>query len=104
MEHAIFGGGALGLMAAYRLAKAGQTVMVFEQETVAGGLAAGFRVGPIQMVRHSDWLRSSAKRACQSSHGPYWHRLMTAKPVSRLATWYCHLSHQADCIIVSAER
>src|SRR6266849_9926899 len=45
MENAILGGGALGLMVAYRLAKEGQTVMVFEQETTAGGLAAGFRIG-----------------------------------------------------------
>jgi 2-polyprenyl-3-methyl-5-hydroxy-6-metoxy-1,4-benzoquinol methylase len=64
----------------------------------------GFRVGPIQMVRHSDWLRSSAKRACQTARCAYWHRYLTAKPVSRLATWYCHLSRQSDCIMVSAER
>jgi protoporphyrinogen oxidase len=44
-QYAILGGGALGLGAAYRLAKAGHPVMVFEQETTAGGLAAGFRVG-----------------------------------------------------------
>ena len=46
MEYAVLGGGALGLMAAYRLAQGGQAVMVFEQEQTAGGLAAGFRVGP----------------------------------------------------------
>ena len=45
MEYAILGGGALGLGAAYRLTKAGHSVMVFEQEPTAGGLAAGFRVG-----------------------------------------------------------
>jgi protoporphyrinogen oxidase len=45
MEYAVLGGGALGLMAAYRLTQAGQQVMVFEQEPLAGGLAAGFRVG-----------------------------------------------------------
>jgi protoporphyrinogen oxidase len=45
MNYAILGGGALGLGAAYRLAGAGQEVMVFEQEEMAGGLAAGFRVG-----------------------------------------------------------
>jgi protoporphyrinogen oxidase len=45
MEYAILGGGALGLMAAYRLAQAGHSVMVFEQEHIAGGLAAGFHVG-----------------------------------------------------------
>ncbi|WP_069803591.1 NAD(P)/FAD-dependent oxidoreductase [Thermogemmatispora onikobensis] len=46
MQYAIFGGGALGLVAAYRLAQAGQSVMVFEQEEVPGGLAAGFQVAP----------------------------------------------------------
>jgi protoporphyrinogen oxidase len=45
MEYAVLGGGALGLGAAYRLTQAGQRVVVFEQETTAGGLAAGFRVG-----------------------------------------------------------
>ncbi|HJT55875.1 MAG TPA: NAD(P)/FAD-dependent oxidoreductase [Ktedonobacteraceae bacterium] len=45
MQYAILGGGALGLGAAYRLTKAGHSVMVFEQEPTAGGLAAGFRVG-----------------------------------------------------------
>ena len=45
MEYAILGGGALGLGAAYRLTQAGHSVMVFEQEPIAGGLAAGFRVG-----------------------------------------------------------
>jgi protoporphyrinogen oxidase len=45
MEYAILGGGALGLMAAYRLTQAGHSVMVFEQEHIAGGLAAGFHVG-----------------------------------------------------------
>jgi protoporphyrinogen oxidase len=45
MEYAVLGGGALGLMAAYRLVQAGQGVTVFEQEPIAGGLAAGFRVG-----------------------------------------------------------
>ncbi|HET9111118.1 MAG TPA: NAD(P)/FAD-dependent oxidoreductase [Ktedonobacterales bacterium] len=42
---AILGGGALGLTLAWRLAKAGERVVVFEREAEAGGLAAGFRVG-----------------------------------------------------------
>src|SRR5260370_25778557 len=45
MDYAILGGGALGLHTAYRLASVGHAVMVFEQETTAGGLASGFRVG-----------------------------------------------------------
>ena len=45
MQYAILGGGALGLGAAYRLTKAGHSVMLFEQEPTPGGLAAGFQVG-----------------------------------------------------------
>src|SRR5258708_18236046 len=45
MEYAVLGGGALGLGAAYRLSQAGHSVMVFEQEELVGGLAAGFRIG-----------------------------------------------------------
>ncbi len=44
MNYAILGGGALGLMTAYRLTQAGHAVMVFEQEATAGGLASGFHV------------------------------------------------------------
>src|SRR5947209_11205288 len=44
-EYAILGGGALGLGVAYRLAQAGDAVMVFEQEPIAGGLASGFQIG-----------------------------------------------------------
>ena len=45
MEYAILGGGALGLVTAYRLAQRGQRVTVYEREPIAGGLAAGFQVG-----------------------------------------------------------
>jgi 2-polyprenyl-3-methyl-5-hydroxy-6-metoxy-1,4-benzoquinol methylase len=65
---------------------------------------AGFHVGPIKMVRHSQWLRSSARLACQRGKGTFWRRLLTAKPPSRLASRYCHLTRQSDCIMVTAER
>jgi SAM-dependent methyltransferase len=65
---------------------------------------ADFGVGPIRMVRHSDWLRSSAKLACQSARHSFGHRWLIAKPVSRLTAWYCYLSSQSDCMIVTAER
>lgn len=64
----------------------------------------GFRVGPIRMVRHSQWLRASARLACQSRRGPYWYRWLKAKPVSRLVTWYGSLTEQSDCMLVTAER
>jgi len=44
MQYAILGGGALGLGVAYRLTKAGHSVMLFEQEATAGGLASGFQI------------------------------------------------------------
>lgn len=44
MEYAILGGGALGLVAALRLAQRGERVTVYEREPVAGGLAAGFQI------------------------------------------------------------
>ena len=45
MDYAVLGGGALGLMTAYRLAQKGHSVMVFEQEELPGGLASGFLAG-----------------------------------------------------------
>src|SRR5579884_3824780 len=63
MEYAVLGGGALGLMAAYRLAQAGQSVMVFEQEQVAGGLAAGFRVGDAWLEKFYHHLFRTDKTA-----------------------------------------
>ncbi len=65
---------------------------------------AGFRIGPIRMVRHTEWLRSSAKLAFQKRHGPHWHRWLTIKPASGLASWYSYLTHQSDCVLVHAEK
>ena len=55
MEYAILGGGALGLMSAYRLTQAGHSVMVFEQEKIAGGLAAGFHVAMTARLGLNGW-------------------------------------------------
>jgi protoporphyrinogen oxidase len=63
MQYAVLGGGALGLMAAYRLAQAGQKVMVFEQEALAGGLAAGFRVGDTWLEKFYHHLFRTDKTA-----------------------------------------
>jgi SAM-dependent methyltransferase len=62
----------------------------------------GFHVGPLRMVRHSHWLRFSAKLSLSRGDGPRWHRLLAAKPTSRLATWYSYLTSQCDCMIVTA--
>ncbi len=50
-EVAVIGAGALGLAAARRLVIGGAQVTVFERGPQAGGLAAGFRVGPSWLDR-----------------------------------------------------
>jgi 2-polyprenyl-3-methyl-5-hydroxy-6-metoxy-1,4-benzoquinol methylase len=65
---------------------------------------AGFRVGPIRLVRHSDWLWTGARRALQNGSRERWHRLLTVKPICRLLSVYCWLTSQSDCMIVSAEK
>jgi 2-polyprenyl-3-methyl-5-hydroxy-6-metoxy-1,4-benzoquinol methylase len=66
---------------------------------------AGFRVGPIRMVRHSKWMRSSAEIACaRSQQPPVWQRWLKNRPFASLATQYCSLLHQSDCMMVTAER
>jgi len=66
MKYGVLGGGALGLMAAYRLAQAGQTVMVFEQENIAGGLAAGFRIGDTWLEKYYHHLFRSDETAIRA--------------------------------------
>jgi 2-polyprenyl-3-methyl-5-hydroxy-6-metoxy-1,4-benzoquinol methylase len=65
---------------------------------------AGFRIGPVRMTRHSAWLRNSARMACQTGQGTRWHHWLSHKTVSRLASWYCYLTNQSDCMVVTAER
>jgi SAM-dependent methyltransferase len=65
---------------------------------------AGFRPGLMRMVRHSPWLRASARRACQSAYRRPWHRWLTSKVLSQMVTWYSSATSQADCVLMTAER
>jgi SAM-dependent methyltransferase len=67
-------------------------------------LRAGFRPGPVRMIRHSDWLRCSARRARQLRLARSWQHCLTSKVGSGLATWYTYLTRQADCLLVIATR
>jgi SAM-dependent methyltransferase len=68
---------------------------------------AGFRPQPARMVRHSDWMRCSARRALtlrSPAQSERWCRLLSRKAVSRLATWYSSFTGQADCLLVTADK
>jgi SAM-dependent methyltransferase len=63
---------------------------------------AGLQVRSLRMVRHPNWLCTSARRAIHRRRVPYWHRWLTSKPAARLVTWYSVLTRQADCILATA--
>jgi SAM-dependent methyltransferase len=63
---------------------------------------AGFHAGKIRMVRHSSWLRASARHAAgQAPHNPLV-RWLSGRSAATLATWYTYLCGQADCMMVTA--
>lgn len=64
----------------------------------------GFTVGPIRMVPHNNWLQTSAKQSAGTRGSPRWHRLFTARTLSRAATWYGYLRAQSDAMVVTACR
>lgn len=65
---------------------------------------AGFRVRRVRMLRHSRWLRESAKLSQQGRASVGWRRCLGGKIASRLITSYCLLTRQTDCMLFAAER
>jgi SAM-dependent methyltransferase len=65
---------------------------------------AGFRVGPVRMIRHANWLCGSANLACHGELKPRWRRWLLNKTIARLASMYCYLRNESDCMVVTAER
>lgn len=77
----------------------------FTPDTMTAMLtAAGFVVDPIRHIRHSDWLRSSAKLAIRQKTASPWHRVITWKPVGKLAAWMAYVVEGSDCLMAVAER
>lgn len=65
---------------------------------------AGLRVTEVRGVRHSDWLRSSAKRAVDTPLADWLDRLFLWKPAAKLAAWLVYTLGQSDCLLAVAER
>lgn len=77
----------------------------FTPSTLASMLrAAGFRTEPVRQLRHSDWLRSSARLATRTGTAGSFARALRWKPAARLAAWGCYLAGASDCIVCVAER
>jgi 2-polyprenyl-3-methyl-5-hydroxy-6-metoxy-1,4-benzoquinol methylase len=67
-------------------------------------LAAGFRPDPVRHLRHSDWLRSSARLATRNGTGGAFAKALTWKPLAKAAAWMCYAAGGSDCIVCVAER
>jgi SAM-dependent methyltransferase len=63
--------------------------------------SCGFAADPPRMVRHSSWLRHSARNAANSA-ASFWLRLCRAKLPSRLLSCIHYLTRQSDCILATA--
>jgi 2-polyprenyl-3-methyl-5-hydroxy-6-metoxy-1,4-benzoquinol methylase len=66
--------------------------------------AAGFRPDPVRQMRHSDWLRSSAKLALRQGTGGLAARMLGWKLPAKMAAWMCYAVRASDCMICVAER
>jgi protoporphyrinogen oxidase len=59
ISRAIVGGGLLGMALAHRLARSGESVTIYEAAETLGGLAAPWRLGPVEWDRHYHVILSS---------------------------------------------
>ena len=66
--------------------------------------AAGIRPEQVRQVRHSDWLRSTAKMAVRDGTHSLLARTLLWKPTSKVAAWLCYAAGVADCVLCVAER
>ncbi len=65
---------------------------------------AGLRMESLRTIRHSDWLRSSARLAMRSPRAHFRDQLLTWKPLAKLAAWFIYVMGRSDCIIAVGER
>jgi SAM-dependent methyltransferase len=63
---------------------------------------AGFDVGPVRMMRHTDWVRQSAELAGKRPDVPLWQRGLRRRWLANLATWYSYFARRSDGIVVAA--
>lgn len=77
----------------------------FTPTTLGKTLAmSGFRVEEQRSIRHSDWLRSSARLATSRGHARNLLRPLVWKPAAKVAAWVTYCFGASDCMIAIASR
>jgi 2-polyprenyl-3-methyl-5-hydroxy-6-metoxy-1,4-benzoquinol methylase len=77
----------------------------FSKATLGEMLAvSGFEVRNIRGIKHSDWLRSSAKLALRRSSKSLFSRALTWKPAAKLAAWMTYVTGRCDCLLAIGTR
>ena len=93
MEYAVLGGGALGLMAAYRLAQAGQSVMIFEQEQIAERRHAIACLSDDRIATHK---RADARSIAANHHDAI--RVRGDRRVEQIQVWIRYRPGLQQCV------
>jgi 2-polyprenyl-3-methyl-5-hydroxy-6-metoxy-1,4-benzoquinol methylase len=63
---------------------------------------SGFDVGPVRMIRHTQWVRRSAQLASKRPDAPRWQRWLRSRFFAGLALWYTFLVRRCDGMVVTA--
>jgi 2-polyprenyl-3-methyl-5-hydroxy-6-metoxy-1,4-benzoquinol methylase len=66
--------------------------------------AAGFRVKNVRGLSHAGWTRASARRVIAAGGGTLGMRLLSWRPLARLASWFYYAAGGAESIVAVAER
>lgn len=77
----------------------------FDRQTLAEMLTvAGFRVESLRGVKHSDWIRSSARLAQLRCRAGQLQKTLIWKPMAKLVAWITYAIGSCDSLLVLAKR
>jgi len=65
---------------------------------------AGFRIETRRSIRHSDWLRNSARAAAITDPNDTLAKLLSWKPLAKVAAWCVHNVGGSDCLLFVGQR
>ena len=65
---------------------------------------AGFRASVLKSIRHSVWLRQSARLARSGPRSGFTARLLSSKHFAKFWAWIVYSMNMSDCVLLVAER